>query len=473
MLFNSAQFLIFLPVVMVLYFLFPKKLRWLFLLASSYFFYMCWRWEYIFLIVGSTVTDYLVAQAIYNSKRENRRRYLLYLSLGMNLGLLFAFKYFDFFAGSANFLFEAGGMGYAIPLLDVILPVGISFYTFQTLSYTIDVYMGETKPETHFGIFALFVSFWPQLVAGPIERSSRLLPQFRVAHEFNYERALWGMTRIAYGFFKKVVVADRLAIYVNEVYGDLESYPTIPIVLASIFFAFQIYCDFSGYTDIAIGCAAIMGFTLIENFDRPYLSRSISEFWRRWHISLSTWFRDYVYIPLGGNRVVKWRWYYNLFLTFLVSGLWHGAAWTFVAWGGLHGVYLIAAILTAPVRDRMAKTLRLDRIPRLVAGYQILLTFTLVVIGWIFFRANGMADALLVFRKIWSPDLNFNPSLIMAYKGVYNFLLSFTAVGLLAVSYLLPRDMKLKRPVLFLIVATIVILLFGKGGSSEFIYFQF
>lgn len=473
MLFNSAQFLIFLPVVMVLYFVFPKKLRWLFLLASSYFFYMCWRWEYIFLIAGSTVTDYLVAQEIHRSTDKAKRRLLLYISLGLNLGLLFAFKYFDFFAGSANAILEAANMAYAIPMLDVILPVGISFYTFQTLSYTIDVYRGDTEPEKHFGIFALFVSFWPQLVAGPIERSNRLLPQFRVSHDFSYERTVHGMTRIAYGFFKKVVVADRLAIYVNEVYGDLEGYPTIPIVIASIFFAFQIYCDFSGYTDIAIGCANIMGFDLMNNFDRPYLSRSISEFWKRWHISLSSWFRDYVYIPLGGNRVVKWRLYYNLSITFLVSGLWHGAAWTFVIWGALHGGYLIWEVSTKSARKKIADKLQLHRIPRMVSVSQIALTFALVVVGWIFFRAGAMSEALTVFKKIIRPEISFNPSLIMAYKGPYNFLLSFAAVGLLAASYILPKDLKLKRPLLFIIVTTIVILLLGKGGSSEFIYFQF
>lgn len=458
---------------MVLYFAFPKKFRWLFLLGSSYFFYMCWRWEYIFLILGSTITDYLVAQAIYQSTDQRKRKLLLYFSLTLNLGLLFAFKYFDFFADSANVLLEMANMQYMIPMLAVVLPVGISFYTFQTLSYTIDVYKGDTKPETHFGIFALFVSFWPQLVAGPIERSNRLLPQFHREHSFSYQRTVWALNRIAYGFFKKVVVADRLAIYVNEVYGDLDQYPTLPILLASFFFAFQIYCDFSGYTDIAIGCAAIMGFQLMDNFDRPYLSRSISEFWRRWHISLSSWFKDYVYIPLGGNRVVKWRWYYNLFLTFLVSGLWHGAAWTFVVWGALHGFYLIMGVALRPLRTQVNQALGLARFPRIVGLYQTLLTFTLVVIGWIFFRAGSMHDAGVVFSKLLHPNLSMNPSILMAYKGPYNFLISLMAVGLLALSYLLPKDLHLKRNLLFLVVVIVLILLFGKGGSSEFIYFQF
>ncbi|HHG83618.1 MAG TPA: MBOAT family protein, partial [Bacteroidetes bacterium] len=432
------------------------------------------RWEYIFLIAGSTVTDYLVAQAIHKSSDQRKRKLLLYFSLSLNLGLLFTFKYFDFFSGSVNAMFELANMAYMIPMLDVVLPVGISFYTFQTLSYTIDVYKGDIEPEKHFGIFALFVSFWPQLVAGPIERSSRLLPQFHKHHDFDYDRAVWALNRIAYGFFKKVVVADRLSIYVNEVYGDLDNYPTLPILLASFFFAFQIYCDFSGYTDIAIGCAALMGFTLMENFDRPYLSRSISEFWRRWHISLSSWFRDYVYIPMGGSRVVKWRWYYNLFITFLVSGLWHGAAWTFVVWGALHGIYLVIGVVSAPIRLRLFKAWRLDRWPKTVHVYQVLTTFFLVVVGWIFFRAGSMHNAAIVFGKILKPDLSMNPSILMAYQGPYNFLVSLMAVGMLAMSYIiLPKNMKLKRNLLFLVATIIIILLFGKGGASEFIYFQF
>lgn len=473
MLFNSGQFLIFLPIVMVLYFAFPQRYRWAFLLASSYFFYMCWRPEYIVLIVASTVVDYFVAQEIHASKSPKRRKRFLYLSLAVNLGLLFTFKYFNFFIDSAAELFKMAGLDYAVPMLDVILPVGISFYTFQTLSYTIDVYNGKTKPEKHFGIFALFVSFWPQLVAGPIERSNRLLPQFRQAVHFDYDRVVWGMNRIAYGFFKKVVVADRLAIYVNEVYGKPEEFSTIPIIIASVFFAFQIYCDFSGYTDIAIGCAAIMGFTLMENFDRPYLSKSVGEFWKRWHISLSTWFRDYVYIPLGGNRTVRWRWYYNLFITFLISGLWHGANWTFVIWGALHGFYLISSRMTADVRKRIAERLQLARIQRLVTWSNILVTFGLVVIGWIFFRAENVDQALLIFKKIASLDLSLNPSMLMAYKGSYNFVLSFLALGLLLLSYALPKDLKLRHNLLFMSVTTIIIILFGTGAESEFIYFQF
>lgn len=476
MLFNSGQFLIFLPVVIVLYFLFPQRLRWVFLLAASYFFYMAWRVEYIVLILGSTVADYFIAQEI--AKRRERKdnkvaKRLLWGSIFINLGILFSFKYLNFFTESVSQLAGLAGAGFSVPELDVLLPVGISFYTFQTMSYTIDVYNGKVKPERHFGIFALFVSFWPQLVAGPIERSSRLLPQFRKEMQFDMQRVVWGMNRMAYGFFKKVVVADRLAIYVNEVYDSPEEFSTIPLIIASIFFAFQIYCDFSGYTDIALGAAAIMGYTLVNNFDRPYLSRSIGEFWRRWHVSLSTWFKDYVYIPLGGNRVVRWRWYYNLFITFLVSGLWHGADWTFVVWGALHGGYMVWERISEKPRHSLYKSLSLNKVNWLMRLGQVLITFGLVVVGWIFFRAENMGDALQVFKGIFALDLSLNPSMLMAYQGFYNFGLSFLAIGLLALSYFLPKDLKLRQSLVFILAITFLILVFGKGGEASFIYFQF
>lgn len=483
MLFNSGQFLIFFPVVIVLYFLFPHRLRWLFLLAASYFFYMSWRVEYIVLILASTVADYFIAQEIHKrkflhppkdkEKSDPVAKRLLWMSILLNLGILFSFKYLNFFTTSVADVAELAGLGFSPPVLDVLLPVGISFYTFQTMSYTIDVYHGKVAPERHFGIFALFVSFWPQLVAGPIERSGRLLPQFRKEMHFDAQRVIWGMNRMAYGFFKKVVVADRLAIYVNEVYASPEEFGTLPLLLATIFFAFQIYCDFSGYTDIAIGVAAIMGFTLMENFDRPYLSRSVGEFWRRWHISLSTWFRDYLYIPLGGNRVLVWRWYYNLFITFLVSGLWHGADWTFVVWGALHGFYMVWERVSEKGRHKMYGKMGLDKVKWLVRGTQVLVTFVLVTVAWVFFRADGMGDALAVFRGIAALDLGLNPSMLMAYQGFYNFALSFVAIGLLAVSYLLPKNLKLRYNLLFILATTLVILLIGKGGEAQFIYFQF
>ena len=467
MLFNSGHFLLYMPIVIGLYFLFPQRFRWAFLLAASYYFYMCWRWEYTILIVASTLTDYAVAIKIEDAEGDVKKRRWILVSLLLNLSLLFTFKYANFALDTANHLMELAHVGYSFKLLEIALPVGISFYTFQSLAYTIDVYRGETKAERHLGIFALFVVFWPQLVAGPIERSKHLLPQFRKHFRFDHERTVYAINKIAYGFFKKVVVADRLAVYVNEVYGHVDDYSALPLVLASVFFAFQIYCDFSGYTDIAIGCAAIMGFSLMENFDRPYLASSITSFWRRWHISLSTWFKDYVYIPLGGNRTVKWRWYYNLFLTFLLSGIWHGANWTFVAWGAWHGALLVVERISEQARQRFVSWVG----QRVGHALGVVATFSLVVVGWVFFRAANMQDAMVVFGKIFSLQIDWNLSMLMAQNGPYNFLMSVLAIGLLLLSYFLPKDLKFKRNFAFAIALTILILIMGKGGNGEFIYF--
>jgi D-alanyl-lipoteichoic acid acyltransferase DltB (MBOAT superfamily) len=277
-------------------------------------------------------------------KSKAKRKKWLYLSLVSNLGILFGFKYFNFFSENIQLIFNQYNILYEVPFFNALLPVGISFYTFQTLSYTIDVYNNKTQAQKHLGVFAVYVSFFPQLVAGPIERSNHLLPQFFEKHEFSYSRVKSGLQKMLWGFYKKIVIADNLAILVDGVYNNIDNYSGIALIVATIFFTFQIYCDFSGYSDIAIGSARVMGFELRENFKRPYFSKSIQEFWQRWHITLSSWFKDYLYIPLGGNRVIKWKWYYNILITFLLSGLWHGANWTFIIWGGLHGSYLILAI---------------------------------------------------------------------------------------------------------------------------------
>ncbi|HOD52534.1 MAG TPA: MBOAT family O-acyltransferase, partial [Candidatus Hydrogenedentes bacterium] len=346
MLFNSLQFVVFFPIVVMVYFALPFRFRWAFLLAASYYFYGCWRANYLVLLFASTILDYVAGLGIGSTNNPRVRTLFLLMSLIGNFGMLFTFKYFNFFTSNFEFLFDF----YRIPkpALQVLLPVGISFYTFQTLSYTIDVYRGEQKPERHFGYFALYVTFFPQLVAGPIERSTRLLPQFFVKHDFDYERLRSGLLIMMVGFFKKLVIADRLSIYVDEVYNNPGKYHGLPVIAATYFFAFQIFCDFAGYSDIAIGSARIMGFELMQNFRRPYFATSISDFWRRWHISLSTWMRDYLYVALGGNRVSKLKWYRNLILTFVLSGLWHGAAWTFVIWGFFHGACLVTSILTMP-----------------------------------------------------------------------------------------------------------------------------
>ena len=338
MLFNSLEFLLFLPVVLVCYALTPRHLRWIPLLAASYYFYASWRLEYLTLILASTAVDYAAGLALGRVTNRASRRALVGLSLVANLGILLFFKYANFFAQTWSSMIGAGADG---SLHTFLLPVGISFYTFQTLSYTIDVYRGRIEPERHLGRFALYVAFFPQLVAGPIERAGRLLPQVTRMASPNTDQIVSGLRLALWGFFKKVVIADRLALVVDQVYGNPADQSGITWLIGTYFFAFQIYCDFSGYSDIAIGVARLLGFDLMKNFRVPYSASSLREFWGRWHISLSTWFRDYVYIGLGGNRVQLGRWIANILVTFLVSGLWHGANWTFVVWGGLHGAYLV------------------------------------------------------------------------------------------------------------------------------------
>ena len=402
MLFNSAQFLIFFPLVTALYFLVPHRMRWLLLLAASCFFYMAFVPEYILILGFTIVIDYAAGIVIANSQGARRKQWLV-ASLVANIGVLVLFKYFNFIGDIVSTTVNALMGGRVVDIaLSIVLPIGLSFHTFQSMSYTIEVYRGRQTAEHHFGIYALYVMFYPQLVAGPIERPQHMLHQFRERHTFDYPRVRDGLQLMAWGMFKKVVIADRLAIAVNQVFGHYLSYDGPTFGLATIFFAFQIFCDFSGYSDIAIGSAQVMGFTLMQNFRRPYHARSIADFWTRWHISLSSWFRDYLYIPLGGNRVAKWRWQLNLLIVFLVSGLWHGAQWTFVAWGALHGFYLLAGIWLAPLTGRLTKLTGLDRIPRLRVDLQILITFMLVCYAWIFFRADGISQALYISAHLFS-----------------------------------------------------------------------
>lgn len=480
MLFNSFAFVVFLPLVVATFFLTPPRFRWVLLLAASYVFYAWWKVGYLLLIVLSTVVDYWAGLQMGRRPDQRSRRLFLLVSLLVNLGLLGFFKYFNFFSTSLGALATWFGVGYDPVLVDVLLPVGISFYTFQTLAYSIDVYRGRQAPERHLGYFALYVSFFPQLVAGPIERAGHLLPQFRKAHAFRYDDVTWGLCLMAYGFFKKLVVADRLGQYVDAVFGNLGAASSLSLSLALFFFAFQIYCDFSGYSDIAIGTARILGIDLMENFRRPYLARSIREFWSRWHISLSTWFRDYLYIPLGGNRVGRARWLFNLGIVFLISGLWHGANWTFVVWGALHGAYLIIGVVTGPVRDRIwdgvTKLLSLSDsrwAGRTRALLATLITFLLVTFAWIFFRAPTLEEALYVVQKIVFFDGSLNTVQLFAGLGPVKMLFSFAALGLLLLSYRLPLDLRLRHRTVFLAGALFVILLFGFDAGAPFIYFQF
>ena len=480
MLFNSLEFILFFPIVVAAYFILRPKYRWILLLLASYYFYMCWDYRYIVLIMFSTVVDYFSGIIIHKTDKKKVKTTFLLASLGTNLGLLFFFKYFNFFGESLTYVFDKANIFVDIPVYDYLLPVGISFYTFQTLSYTIDIYKGKQKPEYHFGRFALFVSFFPQLVAGPIERSVNLLPQFRQDFKFEYARVRYGILLMTWGFFKKVVIADRLAEYVNLVYNNPGEFEGLQNIIATLFFSFQIYCDFSGYSDIAIGAAMIMGYRLMTNFRRPYFAASIREFWARWHISLSTWFRDYVYIPLGGNRVVKWRWYYNLFITFLVSGLWHGAEWTFVIWGALHGFYLIFAIVSEKWRVKLNSLIGLTKSPGLYKFTQILVTFALVYFSWIFFRANNTADAFQIIGKTFSFSGGSNLNL---FTFNIDFYIAFISIAILLVIELFEEYAQLSQRAMqfvpraakwaILVVVIFVIFVLGVWDEADFLYFQF
>lgn len=484
MLFNSLQYLIFFPIVVGLYFLIPYKYRWAILLAGSYYFYMAWKPAYIILIIFSTLIDYSAGIMMGKTEDKRKRKKYLYLSLFTNLSLLFLFKYFNFFNDSAKTVLDYLNIPFALPTFKLLLPMGISFYTFQTLSYSIDVYKGVIEAEKHLGIFALYVTFFPQLVAGPIERSDNLLPQFREKHDFDYKLATNGLKLMAWGMFKKVVIADKVAILVNTVYNDVDSFTGFPLILATLAFAFQIFCDFSGYSDIAIGSAQFMGFRLMKNFERPYFARSISEFWNRWHISLSTWFKDYLYIPLGGNRVKRNRWFLNLFITFLISGLWHGANWTFLAWGIIHALYQIIGIITKPFRVKIIETIRLDKLTYLYKFIQIGITFSLVTFAWIFFRANSISDAIYVIKNMFYGDFS-NLYDQASNLGLDSFQLNISIISIILMElvHLLQakvgsiRDFVSRRPILIrwalYYILVVWIIVFASFGSQEFIYFQF
>jgi alginate O-acetyltransferase complex protein AlgI len=481
MLFNSVEFLIFFPIVVILYFVVPLRLRIPVLLGASYYFYMSWRPEYIILILFSTLIDYFAGRKIGEVTQSQQRKFYLFLSLASNLGILFFFKYSEFFFNSIQSLTSIIQIDYNPADFGLILPVGISFYTFQTLSYTINVYRGVQKPEHNLLMFALYVSFFPQLVAGPIERSERLLPQFFVKHSIDYDRITDGLKLMAWGFFKKVVVADRLAAIVNLVYNDPTEFSGVPLLIATYFFAFQIYCDFSGYSDIAIGAANVMGYNLMENFRQPYFAKSIAEFWRRWHISLSTWFRDYVYIPLGGNRLGDSRLYFNLLVVFVVSGLWHGANWTFVVWGALHGMLMVVSIVVSKVLDKGFSYRLLDRQSLWISTIKIFATFHLVLLTWVFFRANTLSDAIYILRNIFT-GIEIKGGYGLNFGGTYEILITIAVLMvLLLVDFIKEKGVTIRywrsSPTFFrwalYYLLVFSILLFGEFGVTEFIYFQF
>lgn len=487
MVFNSVKFLFFFVIVITIYFSIPHRIRWIWLLGASYYFYILWKPLYIFLIVITTLITYYTAIRMGQTDLRSRRKKFLFFSLLSNLGLLFVFKYYNFFNDSLRTLFQHYPLFYRIPSFDLMLPLGISFYIFKSLSYTIDVYRGDKAPERHLGFFALYVSFFPQLLAGPIERASRLIPQFYKKYNFNYQRVTHGLILMLWGFFQKMVIADNLATIVDSVYSQPTQYQGMSLFIAAFFYSFQIYCDFSGYSDIAIGAAQVMGFTTMVNFNRPYFSKSILEFWRRWHISLSTWFRDYFYIPLGGNRVSIPRWYFNLFFVLLICGLWHGANWTFVVWGGLHGFYLVMSALTQNIRGKIYKTIGLDKAPRLHHSLKTLVTFSLVSLAWVFFRAHSISDAIYIlshlftgWQDIFHADVLIKNSLWGSLK--FQGITGLASIGVLIlvewgarhgsiVEMISAKPIWIRWPAYYFILLSI--LLFGHFGTKQFIYFQF
>lgn len=477
MLFNSFEYFVFLGAVVVVYFSLPFRWRVWFLLGASYYFYMRWRWEFIFLIVAQTIVNYEAGRRIGASNNDAIRKAWLTTAILSSLGLLAFFKYFNFFSENFRLVFEAAGLNYMVPHLDILLPVGISFYTFQTLSYTIDVYRRDHAVENHVGRFALYVAFFPQLVAGPIERATNLLDQFKRENRLDLVRLSEGSKLILWGLFKKVVIADRLGIYVDRVYDNPELYSGSSLLLATYFFAFQIYCDFSGYSDIAIGSARILGYDLMQNFRLPYLASSISRFWKRWHISLTTWFASYVYVPLGGNRVSYGKWMFNVTLVFLVSGLWHGAAWTFVIWGALHAIYYFIESAYARIKTRWPEAFDGASVIRRVGA--ILLTFHAVLLGWIFFRAKSFSDAVLIIEKIVSQpvgDLYMGPSQLTTIISVGLVIMLIVVQILQSRGWVSLYFSKPKLPV-WIRYPGYIALLIGIGllgvSSNAFIYFQF
>lgn len=488
MTFTSIEFILFFIIVVPLYFVSPYRWRLFLLLVASYYFYAFWEANYLILIIFSTVVDYVVGRRLgqVDPAQTRQRQFLLAASVVVNLGVLFIFKYFNFFSDSIAATLTALSIPFDQPTLRVLLPVGISFYTFQSMSYTIDVYRRQIEPEPDFVRFATFVAFFPQLVAGPIERASNMLPQFKQKFAFDYANAVLGLRQILWGAFKKIVIADRLAPYVNAVYANPQSYDGTALIIATVFFAFQIYCDFSAYSDIAIGTARMMGFNLMENFRQPYFSLSVREFWQRWHISLSTWFRDYLYIPLGGNRVSFSRNLLNLLIVFVVSGLWHGASWTFVIWGALHGIYVVVESI---LRRYDIHLLPQALPPVMAAGIRMIVTFILTNIAWVFFRADSLDTALYITTHFFDPtgDLNW----LHPYQGLsplgatYEFLTSLAVISiLLFVDGLQARiglDAVLNRlalPIRWGIYYVLAAMVIGVSiiyyqAAGDFIYFQF
>lgn len=484
MIFNSLQYALFLPLVVILYYILPQRFRWVFLLAASYFFYMSFDARYALLLLVSTVITYFTALLLRRTQNRGQKLLCLVTCLAVNLGILFVFKYFNFFNEMLADAVRLFGLRYQPSKLSLVLPVGISFYTFQTLGYLIDVYKGKSEPERHFGKYALFVSFFPQIAAGPIGRFDSLRPQLDSPHPFDPEGIRRGLLMIAQGLVKKLIIADRLAVLVNAVYDAPADHTGIQFAIATVFFSIQIYCDFSGYTDIAAGSAKLLGINLMENFRRPYLGTSVAGFWKRWHISLTSWFRDYLYIPLGGNRK---RHLPNILIVFLASGLWHGASLTFVIWGFLNGIYQVMGIMTRKYTDKVKSLLKISDSSIFFIYFKRLTTFILIAFSWIFFRADSFGDLKLILTRLFTWNASFfagfnteglgieKPELIVSLAAVVMLAVYETMQEKLSVGAVLRRSPAAARWAVYMAVIALIILfgVYGDANSTQFIYFKF
>ncbi len=502
MLFNSVQFLVFFPIVTLIYFVIPHRVRYIWLLIASYYFYMCWNAKYALLLAASTVITYLSGILIGEAhKAEEAEKHgkmntvgkcktYVAISFVLNIGVLVFYKYTNFIIDNLNAVSRLFHFEWNAPEFDIVLPVGISFFIFQALSYTMDVYRGNVRVEKNLLKYAVFVSFFPQLVAGPIERSSHLLYQFDEKHKFDFENMRRGLMMMGWGFFQKMVIADRVAVIVTQIFDYYTYYKGFEIAVGAVFFAIQIYCDFAGYSNIAIGAAQVMGFDLMKNFREPYLARSIADFWRRWHISLTSWFRDYLYFPLGGNRKGKWRKYLNVMIVFLVSGLWHGAMWTFVIWGGLNGLFQVIGSELKPLREKFFRLFHVKTESFSHKLSQVILTFLLVDVTWIFFRADTISNAFAMFHQMFSsfnPWIFFDGTLFTLGLSVIDFWITIAAIAVLAAVDVMHhkgipiREKICKQGVLFrwalyygVIFAILLFGIYGPGfDAAQFIYFQF
>ena len=478
MLFNSLNFAIFLPIVFLLYWFATKgnlKLQNILLLVSSYFFYACWDWRFLFLLIFSTLLDYFTGTKMSEAKNQNSKKLWFWLSISVNLGFLGIFKYYNFFAESfASALYNIG-LNVNLWTLKVILPVGISFYTFHGLSYVIDIYKDRIKAEKNFIDYSVFVSFFPLLVAGPIERATHLLPQIQKKRTFHYSKAVDGLRQILWGLFKKIVIADQCAEHANAIFNNYGDYSSLGLVAGAVFFSIQIYCDFSGYSDIALGTARLFGIDLLRNFAFPYFSRDIAEFWRRWHISLSSWFKDYLYIPLGGSKDGTWMKVRNTFIIFLVSGFWHGANWTFIIWGLLNALYIMPSIIFNTNRNNIETVAQGKIFPTFKEFFSIITTFTLAVFAWIFFRAENLEHAFNFIIRIFS-----NASFVTELKvrgDLIILILLFIIIewfGREEQFALAKIGLNWKSPIRYMLYIALIITLFWFGGKEQqFIYFEF